>query len=91
MFVVSSGLLCACNIWGAMATSFESLLWSSIVAAVAGSSTEALGAAMVNVSTCLEPVGLDVPGAGICLVLLLENWSPECKSRLCMHSSATDR
>lgn len=35
-------------IWGAKARSFESLLWSNIVAAFAGSSTEALGAAMVN-------------------------------------------
>jgi hypothetical protein len=33
-----------------MAGSFRSLLWSNIVAAFAGSSTEALGAAMVNVS-----------------------------------------
>jgi hypothetical protein len=39
-----------------MAGSFKSLLWSNIVAAFAGSSTEALGAAMVNVS-CL--VSLD--------------------------------
>jgi hypothetical protein len=50
VFVLASGLLCACYAWGAMATSFESLLWSNIVAAFAGSSTEALGAATVNVS-----------------------------------------
>jgi hypothetical protein len=37
-----------------MATSFESLLWSNIVAAFAGSSTEALGAAIVNVSCLLR-------------------------------------
>jgi hypothetical protein len=48
--VVASGLLCACYVWGAMAGSFRSLLWSNVVAAFAGSSTEALGAAMVNVS-----------------------------------------
>ena len=51
VFVFASGLLCACYVWGALATSFESLLWSNIVAAFAGSSTEALGAAIVNVST----------------------------------------
>jgi hypothetical protein len=48
--VFASGFLCACYVWGAMATSFESLLWSNIVAAFAGSSTEALGAATLNVS-----------------------------------------
>jgi MFS family permease len=50
VFVFASALLCACCIWGAMADSFNSLLWSSIIAAFAGSSTEALGAATVNVS-----------------------------------------
>lgn len=50
VFVVSSGLLCASYVWGAMAGSFESLLWSNVVAAFAGSATEALGAASVNVS-----------------------------------------
>jgi hypothetical protein len=53
VFVLASGLLCACYIWGATATSFESLLWSNIVAAFAGSSTEALGASVVNVSKCI--------------------------------------
>ncbi|KAH7405907.1 major facilitator superfamily domain-containing protein [Phaeosphaeria sp. MPI-PUGE-AT-0046c] len=48
VFVFASGLLCACYVWGAMAKSFKSLLWSNIVAAFAGSSTEALGAAIVN-------------------------------------------
>ncbi|KAK4647839.1 uncharacterized protein QC761_104890 [Podospora bellae-mahoneyi] len=48
VFVLSCGLLFASYIWGALAKSFESLLWSNIVAAFAGSSTEALGAAMVN-------------------------------------------
>lgn len=52
VFVIASGLLCVCYIWGAVATSFGSLLGSNIVAAFAGSSTEALGAAMVNVSSC---------------------------------------
>lgn len=50
VFVFASLLLCVCYIWGANAQSFESLLWSNIVAAFAGSSTEALGAAIVNVS-----------------------------------------
>ncbi|KAF2000682.1 MFS general substrate transporter [Amniculicola lignicola CBS 123094] len=48
IFVFASGLLCACYIWGATAQTFESLLWSNIIAAFAGSSTEALGAAIVN-------------------------------------------
>ncbi len=48
VFVLASGLLCACYIWGALAGSFQSLLWSNIVAAFAGSSTEALGASIVN-------------------------------------------
>lgn len=50
VFVFASALLCACCVWGAMANSFKSLLWSNVVAAFAGSSTEALGAAIVNVS-----------------------------------------
>ncbi|TKA68422.1 hypothetical protein B0A49_08384 [Cryomyces minteri] len=48
VFVFASLLLCVCYIWGACAQGFESLLWSNIVAAFAGSSTEALGAAIVN-------------------------------------------
>lgn len=48
VFVFCSGLLCACFVWGAVAGSFESLLWSHVVAAFAGSSTEALGASTVN-------------------------------------------
>jgi MFS family permease len=48
VFVFNSGLLCIAYIWGAVATSFKSLLWSNIIAAFAGSSTEALGAAIVN-------------------------------------------
>ncbi len=48
VFVFASGLLCVCYIWGACANSFDSLLWSNIVAAFAGSSTEALGASIVN-------------------------------------------
>jgi len=50
VFVFASGLLCVSSVWGAVATSFQSLLWSNIVAAFAGSSTEALGVAIVNVS-----------------------------------------
>jgi hypothetical protein len=53
VFVFASGLLCVCYIWGAVATSYNSLLWSNIIAAFAGSSTEALGAAIVNVSSQL--------------------------------------
>lgn len=48
VFVFASGLLCICYIWGAASTSFNSLLWSNIIAAFAGSSTEALGASIVN-------------------------------------------
>ncbi len=48
VFVFASGLLCVCYIWGACAASFNSLLWSNIIAAFAGSSTEALGASIVN-------------------------------------------
>lgn len=48
IFVFASLLLCVCYIWGATAKSFQSLLWSNIIAAFAGSSTEALGAAIVN-------------------------------------------
>ncbi|KAK1757810.1 protein HOL1 [Echria macrotheca] len=48
VFVFASGLLCVCYIWGAVAGSFNSLLWSNIIAAFAGSSTEALGASIVN-------------------------------------------
>lgn len=50
VFVFASLLLCVSYIWGACAQSFDSLLWSNIIAAFAGSSTEALGAAIVNVS-----------------------------------------
>ncbi|KAK7513254.1 major facilitator superfamily domain-containing protein [Phyllosticta citriasiana] len=48
VFVFASLLLCVAYIWGAFAQSFKSLLWSNIVAAFAGSTTEALGAAIVN-------------------------------------------
>lgn len=48
VFVFASLLLCCAYVWGACAQSFKSLLWSNIVAAFAGSSTEALGAATVN-------------------------------------------
>ena len=48
VFVFCSGLLCGTFIWGAVAGSFESLLWSNIIAAFAGASTEALGASIVN-------------------------------------------
>lgn len=48
IFVVACGCLFASYIWGALAQSFESLLWSSILGAFGGSATEALGAAIVN-------------------------------------------
>ncbi|KAM0718259.1 hypothetical protein Q7P37_006591 [Cladosporium fusiforme] len=48
VFVFASLLLSLCYLWGAVANSFESLLWSNIIAAFAGSSTEALGASIVN-------------------------------------------
>lgn len=48
IFVFASLLLSVCYLWGALAKSFESLLWSNIIAAFAGSSTEAVGVATVN-------------------------------------------
>lgn len=48
VFVFATGLLCVAYIWGATAQTFKSLLWSNIVAAFAGSSTEAVGASIVN-------------------------------------------
>jgi MFS family permease len=48
VFVFASLLLSLTYLWGAVAQSFESLLWSNIIAAFAGSSTEALGSAIVN-------------------------------------------
>lgn len=48
VFVFASLLLTLCSIWGATADGFRSLLWSNIIGAFAGSSTEALGASMAN-------------------------------------------
>jgi MFS family permease len=48
VFVFASLLLSLCYLWGAVANTFKSLLWSNIVAAFAASSTEALGASIVN-------------------------------------------
>lgn len=48
VFVFASLLLCMSYLWGAVAQSFQSLLWSNIIAAAAGSSTEALGSSVVN-------------------------------------------
>lgn len=48
VFVFSTLLLCMAYLWGALAKSFESLLWSNIVAAFAGSASEALSASIVN-------------------------------------------
>ena len=48
IFVLACLLLCFCYLWGAVAKSFDSLLWSNIIAAFAGSCTEAVGVATVN-------------------------------------------
>ena len=48
VFVTASLLLGLCYSWGAVADSFQSLLWSNIIAAFAGSTTEAVGVATVN-------------------------------------------
>ena len=48
VFVFACLLLALCYLWGAVADSFESLLWSNIIAAFAGSSTEAVAVATVN-------------------------------------------
>lgn len=43
-------MLFVCSLWGAVADSYTSLLGAQIVGAFAGGTTEALGAAIVNVS-----------------------------------------
>lgn len=48
VFVFATLLLCLAYLWGAVAQSFDSLLWSNIVAAFAGSASEALAASIVN-------------------------------------------
>lgn len=48
VFVFGTLLLSMCYLWGAVAGSFQSLLWSNIIAAFAGSATEAVGASTVN-------------------------------------------
>ncbi|KAK4495099.1 hypothetical protein PRZ48_013426 [Zasmidium cellare] len=48
IFVFATLLLCLAYLWGAVAQSFGSLLWSNIVAAFAGSASEALAASIVN-------------------------------------------
>ena len=48
VFVFASLVLCMSYLWGALAKSFDSLFWSHIIAAFAGSSTEALGASIVS-------------------------------------------
>lgn len=81
VFVFASLLLCLCYVWGAVASSFRSLLWSNIIAAFAGSSTEALGAAIVNVSGC-QPC----PQTG-----LLESAVTETLFRTCTSYTKEDR
>ncbi|KXT13590.1 hypothetical protein AC579_8501 [Pseudocercospora musae] len=48
IFVISTLLLTACYRWGALAKTFRSLLWSDVIAAFAGSASEALAASVVN-------------------------------------------
>jgi MFS family permease len=48
VFVFSTLLLCLSFLWGAVAEDFTSLLWSSIIAAFAGSASEAVAAGLVN-------------------------------------------
>jgi MFS family permease len=48
IFVFSTLLLCVSFLWGALAKDYTSLLWSSIVAAFAGSASEAVAAGLVN-------------------------------------------
>lgn len=43
-------MLFVCQLWGAYAKSFQSLRASVIVGGFAGGSTEALGAAIINVN-----------------------------------------
>jgi MFS family permease len=66
VFVIASLMFFCCIIWSAVSTSFQSLLASRVVGAFAGSSTEALGAAIVNVrysfSSCVGiPLALMSP------------------------------
>ncbi|EME86883.1 uncharacterized protein MYCFIDRAFT_162488, partial [Pseudocercospora fijiensis CIRAD86] len=48
IFVVSTLLLTVCYLWGALPKTFPSLLWSNVIAAFAGSASEALAASIVN-------------------------------------------
>lgn len=50
VFVIASLILFGSIIWAALSTSFTSLLASRALAGIGGSSTEALGAAIINVS-----------------------------------------
>ena len=50
VFVLTALVFFVCQIWGALATNFISLRASLVVSGFMGSSTEALGAALVNVS-----------------------------------------
>ncbi|KAL1895032.1 hypothetical protein Sste5346_005452 [Sporothrix stenoceras] len=48
VFVLSSGIFFAFSCWSAVANSYETLLVARVILSVAGGSTEALGAAIVN-------------------------------------------
>ncbi|KAJ9612972.1 hypothetical protein H2200_002913 [Cladophialophora chaetospira] len=50
IFLVSSVMMVASTAWAAVATSFESLLAATALTAIGAGSTEAIGAAIVNVS-----------------------------------------
>ena len=54
--MLASLLLFVSNIWGSLSHTYDILLGSRILAAFAGSSTEALGAAIVNVSAVLTQI-----------------------------------
>ena len=56
VFVIASGVFFVCSIWASVAQSFNSLLAARLIIALAGGSTEALGAAMVNVWTNLSSI-----------------------------------
>ena len=53
-------MLFICSLWGAVANSYNSLLGSQIVGSFAGASTEALGAAIVNVSLLVIDLCIEI-------------------------------
>ena len=55
-------MLFICSLWGAVANSYNSLLGSLIAGAFAGGTTEALGAAIVNVSPLITDLYIQTSG-----------------------------